>query len=81
MSTSGASLGPIGHSHPTFRLGNKNFTDKSTVLKDLWRNLILGLNLQANQKLGCSWHVNGYPYITWNNKYFCTNCLHQIQSQ
>ena len=72
-SANGANLGPIGHCHFEFKLGNKCLTDNVTVLKDLQRNLILGLNWQFNYKAGCNWNVNGHQYITYNNKYLCTS--------
>ena len=68
-SASGSNLRPIGHCHLTFRLGNKNLTEKVIVLKDLSRYLILGLNWQANYKIGYNWNVNGHQYIIHNNKY------------
>ena len=57
-SARGANLGPIDHCHLTFRLGNKYSTDRFVVLKDLQRNLILGLNWQSNYKIGCNWNIN-----------------------
>ena len=39
MSASGDNLGLIGHSHHTFSLGNKSFTDKFIVHNGLWKNL------------------------------------------
>ena len=66
MSASGAHLGPIGQCHLTFRLGNKCLTDKFIVLKDLQRNLNLGLNWQSHYKIGCNWNIIGQQYITYN---------------
>ena len=51
MSASGANIGLVYQCHLTFKLGNKYFTDKFIVLKDLWRNLILGLNWQPNYQI------------------------------
>ena len=50
-SASGANLGPIGQCHLSFKSGNNCFTDNFIVLKDLQRNLILGLKWQSNYKL------------------------------
>ena len=72
-SACGANLGPVGHCHLTFRLGNKSFMDKFIVLKDLQQNLILRCKWQANYKIGCNWNVNGHQYITHNNKYLHTS--------
>ena len=66
-STYGPNLGPIGQCHPTFKLGNKYFTDKFIVLKDLQRRLILELNWQSNYKIDHNWNLNGPQYITYNN--------------
>ena len=48
------------------------FTDKFIVLWDLWRDLILGLNLQFKYKIGCNWNVNGHQYKVQNNTFTCT---------
>ena len=69
MSASGASLGPTGQCKITFRLGNKQFTDRFIVLQDI----ILGLNWQCNYRKGCNLNVNGQQYITYNKKFLCTS--------
>ena len=73
-SASGTNLGSIGRCHLTFRLGDKSCTDtdKFIFLKDLWRNFIVVLNWQSNDKNGCNWNINGHQYVT-HNKYLCTS--------
>ena len=43
-SGSGANLGLIGQCDLTFRLGNKQFTDRFIRLQNLCKNIILGIN-------------------------------------
>ena len=43
-SVSGANLGPIVQCHLTFNLDKKCFTDNFIVLRDWWRNFVLGCN-------------------------------------
>ena len=73
MSASGSNLGPIGHCDLTLRLGKKQFMDRFTILQDLGRNLILGLNWQYNYRIVCNWNVSGQQYMTHNNKFLCTS--------
>ena len=50
--------GPLGKCDLTFRLGNKQFTARFIILKDLQRNIILELNwqlLQNRLQLECQW--------------------------
>ena len=72
-SASGANLGPLGQCDLTFRLGNKEFTDRFIVLQDICRNIISGLNWKYNYRISCNWNVNGQQYITHNNKFLCTS--------
>ena len=44
-SASGANLGAVDQCHLTFRLENKQFTDRFIILHDLHRNIMLWLNL------------------------------------
>ena len=67
-----ANLGPIGQCDLTFRLGNKQFTDRFIILQDMQRNLILWPNWQYNYRIDCNWNVNGLQYITHNNKFLST---------
>ena len=72
-SASGANLGLIGECDLTFRLGNKQVTDRFIVLCNLCKYIILGLNWQCNDRKGCNWNVNGQQYITHNKKSLCTS--------
>ena len=72
ISASGANLGQIGQFDLTFRLGNKQFTNRFIILQNLYRNIILGHNWQCNYRKGCHWNVNGQQYITHNSKFLCT---------
>ena len=72
-SASGTSIGPIDQCDLTFKLGNKQFNDRFTMLQDLHRNIILGLNWQCNYTIDCNWNINEQQYITHNNKFLCTH--------
>ena len=60
MSDKEAKLGPVGQCHLTFMLGNKCFTGKLIVLKDLGWKLVLGPNWQSNYTIDYNWIVNGH---------------------
>ena len=72
-SANGANLGPVGQCDLTFRLGNKQSTNKLIILWDLCRNIIVGINWQCDYRIGCNWNINGQQDITHNNKFLWTN--------
>ena len=65
----------IGQFYLTLQLVKKHFTDKLIVLPDLQRDLISGLNLEFNYKIGYNWEINGHQYIPCKNTYLCTSIL------
>ena len=72
-SDSGANLDPTGQCDLTFRLGNKQFTHMFTILQDICRNIILGLNWQCNCRIVSNWKINNQQHITHNKKFLYTS--------
>ena len=70
-------LGPIGEVHLKFKVGKIEFNDMFVILNNVQRDIILGLPIQCNYRIGCMWNREGKHFLTIKNKFLALSITPQ----